>query len=72
MDGGPLFSGWSIFSWTIFDSFVYFNNHIVFSAVAKHEDSYKSSIADLENKQYEVLKNFKTLKILQLESLTFT
>ncbi|CAI8497641.1 unnamed protein product [Hanseniaspora opuntiae] len=32
------------------------------------ENKYKSSIANLENKQYEILKNFKTIKILQLES----
>ena len=34
----------------------------------KMENLYKTSIANLENKQYEILKNFKTIKILQLES----
>lgn len=42
---------------------------ILYSVLLQNmENSYKSSIADLENKQYEVLKNFKTIKILQLES----
>lgn len=32
------------------------------------ENGYKTCIANLENKQYDVLQNFKTIKILQLES----
>lgn len=34
----------------------------------KAETSYKSKIADLENKQYEVVSNIKSIRLLQLES----
>ncbi|KAL6940562.1 hypothetical protein ACO0QE_004469 [Hanseniaspora vineae] len=34
----------------------------------KAENNYKSKIADLENKQYEVVSNIKSIRLLQLES----
>lgn len=48
---------------------LYILTTVIYSLLLQNmENNYKSAIADLENKQYEILKNFKTIKILQLES----
>ncbi|CAI8496089.1 unnamed protein product [Hanseniaspora opuntiae] len=48
---------------------LYILTTVIYSLLLQNmENKYKSSIANLENKQYEILKNFKTIKILQLES----
>lgn len=48
---------------------LYILTTVIYSLLLQNmENNYKSSIANLENKQYEILKNFKTIKILQLES----
>lgn len=49
---------------------LYIITTIVYTKLLQNvENGYKTSIANLENKQYDVLKNFKTIKILQLESI---
>ncbi|XBW35787.1 hypothetical protein QEN19_001359 [Hanseniaspora menglaensis] len=64
-----LCSGWKLSLVGLSMVPLYIMTTIIYSSLLQTlENTYKSSVANLENKQYEILKNFKTIKILQVDN----
>lgn len=64
-----IISGWklSLVCISLFPLFILFSG-VYGSLLQNYETNYKTSVAELENLTYEIIKNIKTIKCLQLEN----